>query len=437
MPEGSSQYLGQARQNLLTRDISGYILPIFIVSSMTLSYQRNLSKITILIGFLVSVGYLLYFLSGRNRLQPEVIIYSVWVFWCATGAFIATNQEVFWSRYFTILQISVMIFVVAGITSARGSINTALIGMLLGITIILFQAISSGDLSLAVITQATKRIAGMIRNANIFAYHMLFGVFAVLFFWRERQKWLNSTLIYLALALMSAAIVASGSRKNFLAEVFFFNLWIINCYGKQIFRSRFGLIGLLFIVFSIYYFIDFTLSSSITGERIFAIENEYQHGYGLSKRQKMYEEGFRLIKEHPVFGVGMNQYILLAEDVYGYSHSDFIEVMAGSGIFGAIIYYSIFVVLWRRLNWIGTRIKKQIITYQIGLMKSSIILIFLLGFGVPYYYFKITWIYIAAVVGYSWYLEQKIKKVIHIRRLKQIAETRARVRSKGSHAVLE
>jgi len=151
----------------------------------------------------------------------------------------------------------------------------------------------------------------------------------------------------------------------------------------------------------------------------------------------MYEEGLRLINENPLFGVGLSQYILIAEGVYGYSHSDFIEVTAGSGIIGALIYYSIFVVLWRRLNWIGIRIRNAAIVYNIGMMKATIALIFLLAFGVPYYYSKITWIYIAGVVGYTWFLEKKVKRIIHIKKMKQIAETRAKMRIKGSTPVFK
>ncbi len=427
----------QTGHHVLTKDISGYILPIFIVCAMTLSYMPKFTKITIFIGFIVSVGYLLYFLSGKNKLQPEVIIYFAWVLWCATGAFVNVDQESFWIKYFTVFQISVMIFVIAGITSARGSITTALIGIIIGMAIILIDLLTSGGLTYTGITESDRRITGMLRNANVFAYHMLFGIFAVFYFWRERRKLWYSAFIYSSLILLSGAIIASGSRKTFLAEVLFFNLWFVYCYGKRIFRSGLGMISLLIFIFSIYFFIDFTLTRSITGERLYAIQEEYDKGYGLSKRQRMYEEGIRIINENPVLGVGLNQYILIAEGVYGYSHSDFIEVTAGSGIIGALIYYSIFVVLWRRLNWIGIRIRNATIVYNIGMMKATIALIFLLAFGVPYYYSKITWIYIAGVVGYTWFLEKKVKRIIHIKKMKQIAETRAKMRIRGSTPVFK
>ncbi len=425
----------QTGHNVLTKDISGYILPIFIVCAMTLSYMPKFSKITIFVGFIVSIGYLLYFLSGKNKIQPEVVIYLAWVLWCSTGAFVSFDQESFWTRYFTVFQVSVMIFVVAGITSARGSITTALIGIIIGITIILIELITSGDLTFTGITESKQRIAGMLRNANIFSYHMLFGIFAIFYFWRKRRRWWHSAFIYSVLIILSGAIIASGSRKMFLAEVLFFNLWFVYCYGKRIFRSSLGVMPLLIFIFSIYFFIDFTMTKTITGERLYAIPEEYERGYGLKKRQRMYEEGVRLINKNPVLGVGLNQYILIAEGVAGYSHSDFIEVTAGSGLVGALIYYSIFVVLWRRLNWIGNRIRNAAIVYNIGLMKATIALIFLLGLGIPYYYFKITWIYIAGVVGFTWFLEKKIKRIIHIKRMKQIAETRAKMRMKGSAPV--
>jgi O-antigen ligase len=258
------------------------------------------------------------------------------------------------------------------------------------------------------------------------------GIFAILFFWRERQKLLRSLLLYAGLALMSLAIIASGSRKNFIAEVLFFNLWIFYCYGRRIFRTRFGIIGLFIFLLSIYYFVDFTLTSTITGERLFAVQAEYNRGSGLSKRQAMYIKGFQLINENPVFGVGLDQYIIIAEDIHGYSHSDFIEVTAGTGFVGALIYYSIYFVLWRRIVWISKRIRKPLINYHIGLIKSSVIMIFLLGLGVPYYYFKITWIYLAAVVGYTWHIERKMRKVIYVNRLKRLAESRARVRLRAA-----
>ena len=118
-----------------------------------------------------------------------------------------------------------------------------------------------------------------------------------------------------------------------------------------------------------------------------------------------------MIAENPIFGVGLGNF-QVRSSLFAESHSDYIEVAATTGIIGFIIYFSIYVVLWVRLNKIQNYFKNDTILYNIGIIKANIITILVLATGKPNYRAIITWIFLASVIGYTGSLDKKRKDEI-------------------------
>ena len=78
---------------------------------------------------------------------------------------------------------------------------------------------------------------------------------------------------------------------------------------------------------------------------------------------------------------------------------------------GFLIYFSIFFILWKRLKRIERTYKEPDFLYNIGLFKAAIISILLQSFATVNYYTKLTWVFLGAIIGYSWSEERLLKKL--------------------------
>jgi len=118
-------------------------------------------------------------------------------------------------------------------------------------------------------------------------------------------------------------------------------------------------------------------------------------------------EGLGMIKKSPIFGIGLSNFSVLSKTGL-YSHSDYLEVASNTGIIGFIIYFSIYIVLWRRLSLIKKITTDSFILYKVNIFKTAILTILLFGFGKPHITSKITWIFIAIAVGYTSFVKSRI-----------------------------
>jgi O-antigen ligase len=171
---------------------------------------------------------------------------------------------------------------------------------------------------------------------------------------------------------------------------------------------------LLILLGSVYATTDYVISQTYLGKRV---HNLWAYGSGTASRIELYQEGFDMIRKHPVLGVGLGQFRTLSSSGL-YSHSDYIEVAANTGIIGFALYFSIYVVLWLRLNRIKRKTDDPHLLYIIGFFKAAIITILLVAFGRPNITSKLTWIFMAGAIGYSWSIERAfLMKAKHIKRI--------------------
>ena len=75
-------------------------------------------------------------------------------------------------------------------------------------------------------------------------------------------------------------------------------------------------------------------------------------GASFSTRQKLIELGWSIFKEHPLVGIGIGCPHVIANQVLNfdaYLHNGFVEILAGGGIIGFILYYSSYVYIFYNL----------------------------------------------------------------------------------------
>ena len=114
--------------------------------------------------------------------------------------------------------------------------------------------------------------------------------------------------------------------------------------------------------------------------------------YSTYVRNRMALVGLEQFKETPILGMGMGNTHYLSQAEVGldtYLHNNFVELLAGGGIIGFAIYYSIYIFLFKNF-WCYRRYKDN----EYGICLVMMIVLFLMDFGRVSYFSKIQYIYI-------------------------------------------
>ena len=372
------------------------LLMLFIIGLFTLSNIEGLSTIVVVFGILLSWLFAIYFLHLRLKVQPEVILFFLWIAWSIIGVFNVHDLGLLLDGFVGILQIGVLLFLVAGLTAIRQSLTLTMSALVIGGLIVATSGIFTGEFQMAADLQTGTRIGGIAGNANAFAYHLLFVLFAAFYFLGTKiPHWLR-ILFWGVAGIAIVGVIYSGSRKMFVGVLAFVALWYIFCHGRKFFaKPIYTFLLVTSLAVGIYYTTTYVMSQTYLGQRIHRSMDK-----GEDVRTELYREGFEMIKSSPVFGVGLNNFRALSSFGF-YSHSDYIEVAANTGIVGFLLYFSIYGVLWRRLNRIGSLAENSHLSYVTGLLKAAILTILLLAFGRPNITSKITWLFLGSAIGYS------------------------------------
>ena len=382
-----------------------WMLFLFIAGSSTLSFMEGLSRIVVLYGLLVSFLFLLFFLYHRLNIQPEAFMYCIWVMWSVGGLSNVVNSSYYFQGLITVIQIAFMILLIAGLSALLRNMSITMSAIILGGMVSAGTAFYTGDIH-RLMAGAATRLEGVTQNANSFAYQMLFVIFAVFFFWRRySSRWVR--VMFLAvLFVASMSIVYSGSRKGILSILIFVFMWWIYCQRKKLPKHPLMIyLALLLLLAGIYFSVDFVLSKTYLGKRF----GENDVARGSNARLSLYMESLEVISKYPVFGVGINNFKTFSSSGL-YSHSDYMEVATSTGIVGFILYFSTYIILWRRLNRIKAMTNDDHLLYRIGVIKAAIITILCIAAGRVNLSSKMTWIYLACAIGYSWSLESLLKR---------------------------
>jgi O-antigen ligase len=389
-------------------DVWSLLLIPFIIGLMTLSYIQDLSKIMILYGLVLSGSFLIYFLYHRLVILPEVIVFFAWVLWSLSGAFIAIDKALYFQQLFTVIQVGMLLFFISGIVSLKRNMSVVMLSIIIGGIIILLSSIFTGQFQEATNIATQERAAGMVENANGFAYNLLFVIYAVFYFWNTKSSVLWRIFLTFIVAISAVGIVYSGSRTGILGFIIFISSWWYFCHRKTLPKNPLKMYAVLLVLFiSIYYSANYVMSKTYLGKRVQTIEDNSSQ-----TRFQLYKEGLDMIIHNPIFGVGLNNFRVLSTGLY--SHSNYLEIAASTGIIGFFLFYTIYLILWRRLNRLKRIYREPHFLYIIGLFKAAIITMLIQSFSTVNYYSKITWIFLPVAIGYSWSAERTLLKLMSL-----------------------
>lgn len=199
-----------------------------------------------------------------------------------------------------------------------------------------------------------NRLGGDINQENIFGYlSALTVIIGIYYFISLRQ------LRYALLCILPFVfVITSGSRRSILILLFGILAFIL-VYGIAS-RSRVMIILKLllalcilgFVLDQVVYFDVFSRLEPLV--KFYDFDGKASNS--LNTRYKMIVFGLELFKEHPLVGVGVNQYRSWFFEAYGNyrpAHNGYIQTLADLGLVGFFLYYGMFVfVLVKLWAWI-------------------------------------------------------------------------------------
>lgn len=379
---------------------------------IVLPFLVGFGKKPLFMSLMVLVAALMQFDHRRSLLslkKPlELKLYTAWGFWALiTGWFMGLSNYsyyeatkmllrqlfVFWSAYaIFIRQRQHSYFYLILIVCAAIQVGATTMGFHLDA-----QAGSSvgGMIVRDVIDFSETRAEGLVGNANTMGFSMLAGVWACMMLWKARDgvwasMWWRG-LILAAMAVFAYYAIQSGSRKTLMVMgvlAFGWVVWMIP--GRFSVKSvaialLLGIMMLLIAVVIVKYIMTETVLGQRFQEWFDAGGGSATEGFKENVRYWMYVDGFKFWLDNPIAGIGLGQFSVWHWSGR-YSHSDYMEPLACTGLVGFILYqgYSLTVTL-RLIKLLRYRIPPNVAYVIKGMLMFMFCNHYLIGLGGPHW----------------------------------------------------
>lgn len=232
-------------------------------------------------------------------------------------------------------------------------------------------------------------IGWVISNTNIVGTRFAFAIVFMLYFLLQKVKWWK----LLISAVLMVFLFLTASRSSVFIMAISSAILIIVSFrqkGKPVLLALI-IAGILLAIFAYLIFhVDFIYN--IIGVRMEGVLSLVQNGEGDSsseKRLALIHYGWESFKEHPFFGRGISTFISETRQALGfraYSHNNYLELLVGVGIVGALAYYMLPVTLfWNSFKLMGQGKKSAALG---ALVFSLLIGMFVSDFFTVNYYSK-------------------------------------------------
>lgn len=380
--------------------------------------QDEITFITPMTNKVIGIGLGLLMLAvwwNNSRIVTKIIkskeiwMWILFLFWSlATGSFIAVNQRAMFGMFLFLVQLTVLILSIITIIIWDKDVKKALyINIIIFITY-LFYLGATGQMNAVFYSayQSDLRL-GHLRNANELGFMGLGAVmswFALMYYKGKRENKVISLINYLFIVYAIYFILQTGSRKSAIVLLLFLGLWYILC-SLPITIEQKGKKGVLIVVATIVvsiialsFIIPWVFENTYFGTRLALLETG-EDGSALA-RIIMYKEAIIFFEESPIWGLGLDQFKY--HSITGaYSHSEYAEIIACTGIFGTIFYYSIYLIISIKLWRIRKRSDRTNMTwYMAGCFLAMLTARFCINFGVVGFTSISHWLIISPILGF-------------------------------------
>lgn len=215
-------------------------------------------------------------------------------------------------------------------------------------------------------------------NANTLGVMLMYGVWCVIFAINCDKTTISKAIITVVISLFILFIlVQTGSRKSVLGTIVILTVFLIYLtlsgggYNRKLYNLLIAGSVIALISYVYFYYIDsFLDAADVLINRMENIQGSEDY------RTDIIKDSFRVFTEHPIFGVGLdnNRYYTIEKL---YAHNSYLEILACTGIIGALLFLPIF---WCMLSFVFNRVRriKTLLKQPLTIFFCVLIMVFLL-----------------------------------------------------------
>lgn len=196
------------------------------------------------------------------------------------------------------------------------------------------------------------RFKGVSNNSNLLAMELFFASFVLLYLKRDEENRLIKWLYTIAPFFIFIMIIATGSKKGILSFLLIqlFNFYLIPKNKQKNFNYYLTKILIIISpVIIIYIYVNY-IKDSLLMERFLMAFEALGSGSGdesTEVRMNLYDLAYKGILDSPIIGNGMDSFSYYH---YYYTHSNYLEILFNLGIIGFIVYFRLYLYIFRLIK---------------------------------------------------------------------------------------
>lgn len=350
---GSARAIGRGRLGLVYK----LAILLYILAVVLLSYRDGLTAFAKGAALILVALFLFRAIAQGERifLPVEYKLLFGWLLIAVVSSAISASPDTALARVLTLVQVYPIAFIISNLIVWNGDTRFYWL-------CIAGSAVLSGVATLAnpgEFTDLDGRAFGTLENANAFAALLAIAVGLVLSRMVGRRSLIERVLCLALAAFFIYLVGRTGSRMGMLAS-FAAAITVAVCFqaGRQ---GRFFSRTLLLMVFggAILAGGAFYLTSGEFADRYAALTTSLETGdfrasgdMSLYGRARLYQKGFEIFLSSPLLGVGLDVFRtaqLEFRTIGNNSHSNYLEILAGTGAVGALCYFAMYYFWWGKL----------------------------------------------------------------------------------------
>lgn len=339
--------------------------------------------------------------TSQRRWAPELTLALAFIAWAALSGWIVADYPDEVTAYVrTLIQTIALSAAVFIVTFRRGTPGFVFVGLFVCCLGLLGGLLLLGELAEVRAVRA-YRVRSLAANPNFVGIICLYALMSVAWLWYRFRRSLSVRAILLAsLPPIAYLLVLTGSRKAFLATLLFGVSWLLFT-GVRLFAGRASSLVLAGLAVGV------VILNVLPGSTLEARLNRAARNPDLeTTRKRLYVAAIDLFVASPVTGVGLGNFITAA-GMGLYAHSEYAEILATTGAVGGGLYFSIYVLMIRRLARVRRVSRDPHARYYVGLYSSIILTTLALGTGVPNFLSPWHWTLMLGIVGHACAMEYR------------------------------
>ena len=272
-----------------------------------------------------------------DSITPCLAVFLVFGFYCLlSGIIVSIDKSLFFSSITSYFSFLIVLFDCCLITKREGNWDWLLDDFIMVAVVCLVYTIFFGaqrrNGGAAMTTLSTSN------NPHTLAFVFLMGLFGVI--GRERTDFRSLGIGIIIVLGLIYGILLTGSRKTLLSTILLLAVWIYGVINNQQVGFKQSRRGIMFsaiiagMIIALWYYRHYYVGSD-QYDRLLRLLTGGEDSAN-EARVQMYQLAWNIWKEHPIFGVGFNQYKLFSWRG-DYSHSTYAEVFSCTGLAGSAI----------------------------------------------------------------------------------------------------